>query len=76
MAQETLKRLLPVVLSLPEQDQTWFFQQLRQHIASEDVTPYSMEEIDARLDETERQIAEGRYKTTRQVFHPQHSIAV
>ena len=76
MAQETLQHLLLVVLSLPEQDQVWFIRQLQQHIVSENVTPYSMEEIDARLDETEQQIDEGRYKTTNQVFHPQHSIAV
>ena len=76
MAQETLKHLLLVVFSLPEQDQAWFFQQLRQHIASENVAPYSIEEIDSRLDETERQIAEGRYRTTQEVFHTQHSIAV
>ena len=31
--------------------------------------PYTMEEIDARLDESERDIEEGRYYTTEEVFH-------
>ena len=50
----------------------------RQYLASkvverEDLTPYTMAEIDARLDESERQVAEGRFKTTAQVFHPEQS---
>ena len=31
-------------------------------------TPYRLEEIDARLDESERDIEEGRYYTTEEVF--------
>lgn len=40
-------------------------------LSQEPVAPYTMAETDARLDEAERDIEEGRYFTTDQVFHPQ-----
>lgn len=47
-----------------------------QRLSQEPAAPYTMEEIDARLDEAECDIEEGRYYTTDQVFHPQYAIAV
>ena len=37
---------------------------------------YTMDEIDARLDEVEHDLAEGRYYTTEHVFQPQRRVAV
>jgi len=34
----------------------------------ESVTPYTIEEIDARLDESESDIEAGRYNTTEEIF--------
>ncbi len=76
MAQEALQHLLLVVLSLSETEQEWFSRQLNERISTRKVEPYSLSEIDARLDETERQIEEGRWKTTEQVFHSQKQVAV
>jgi len=42
----------------------------------EAVATYTKEEIDARLDESERDIEEGRYYTTEEVFHPRYAEAV
>ena len=60
MAQETLERMQANVRRLNR----------------ESVTPYTMEEIDARLDESERDIEEGRYYTTEEVFHPHYAVAI
>ncbi len=71
-----MQHLLLVVLSLSETEQEWFSRQLNERISTRKVEPYSLSEIDARLDETERQIEEGRWKTTEQVFHSQKQVAV
>ena len=60
MAQETIERMQANVRRLNR----------------ESVTPYTMEEIDARLDESERDIEEGRYYTTEEVFHPHYAVAI
>ena len=79
MAQETLDSLIQVMftLSLPEQVKVIERMQANvRRLSQEHVSPYTMEEIDARLDEAERDIEEGRYYTTDQVFHPQYAMAV
>ena len=79
MAQETLDSLIQVMftLSLPEQVKVIERMQANvQRLSQESVAPYTMEEIDARLDEAERDIEEGRYYTTDQVFHSQYAVAV
>ncbi len=79
MAQETLDSLIQVMftLSLPEQVKVIERMQANvQRLSREPLTPYTMEEIDARLDEAERDVEEGRYYTTDQVFHPQYAVAV
>ena len=79
MAQETLDSLIQVMftLSLPEQVKVIERMQANvRRLSQEPVAPYKMEEIDARLDEAERDIAEGRYFTSDQVFHPQYAVAV
>ena len=73
MAQETLDSLINVMftLSLPEQEIVIERLQNNVRVLSRgSVAPYTMEEIDARLDESERQFEEGQYFTTDQVFHP------
>ena len=79
MAQETLDSLIQVMftLSLPEQVKVIERMQANvRRLSQESVTPYTKEEIDARLDEAERDIEEGRYYTTDEVFHPQYVAVV
>ena len=79
MAQETLDSLIQVMftLSLPEQVKVIERMQANvRRLSQESVTPYTKEEIDARLDEAERDIEEGRYYTTDEVFHPQYVATV
>ena len=79
MAQETLDSLIQVMftLSLPEQEKV--IERMHANVRRlnrESVAPYTMEEIDARLDESERDIEEGRYYTTEEVFHPHYAVAI
>ena len=79
MAQETLDSLIQVMFTLSLQEQVKVIDRMQANVrrlTQESVTPYTMEEIDARLDEAERDIEEGRYYTTDQVFHPQYAVAV
>ena len=79
MAQETLDSLIQVMftLSLPEQEKVIERMQANvRRLSREAGAPYTMEEIDARLDESERDVEEGRYYTTEEVFHPQYAVAV
>jgi hypothetical protein len=79
MAQETLNSLIQVMftLSLSEQKQVIKCMQANvRRLNQEAVATYTKEEIDARLDESERDIEEGRYYTTEEVFHPQFAEAV
>ena len=79
MAQETLDSLIQVMftLSLPEQKKVIKRMQANvRRLNREAVAAYTKEEIDARLDESERDIEEGRYYTTEEVFHPQYAVAV
>ena len=79
MAQETLDSLIQVMftLSLPEQEKVIERMQANvRRLYNESVAPYTMEEIDARLDESERDIEEGRFYSTEEVFRPQYAVAV
>ncbi len=79
MAQETLDSLIKVMLtlSLPEQERVVAEMQANiQRLNRDAVAAYTMEEIDARLDESERDVEEGRYYTTEEVFHPEYAEAV
>ena len=79
MAQETLDSLIQVMFTLSLSEQEKVIERMQANVRRlnrEAVTPYTMEEIDARLDESELDIEEGRYYTTEEVFHPQFAEAV
>ena len=63
--------------NLSTSNKRWIADHLYEQVREEEsLKPYTMEEIDARLDESERDIEEGRYYTTEEVFHPQYAVAV
>jgi predicted transcriptional regulator len=69
MAQETLNGLLQYLLAtLSYDNRTWLSQHLIEPQVTDASAPYTMEEIDARLDESERQIAAGEFYTTEEVL--------
>ena len=79
MAQETLKSLIAVIMTLSVQEQKQVITELQENIDKlnqVDITPYTMQEIDAQLDEAERDIEEGRYFTTEEVFHSKFAVAI
>ena len=79
MAQETLKSLIAVIMTLSVQEQKQVITELQENIDKlnqVDITPYTMQEIDAQLDEAERDIEEGRYFTTEEVFHSKFPVAI
>ena len=77
MAQETLNSLIAVMMTLSVQEQEQVISELQANVKSlsETPAPYTMEEIDARLDESERDIEEGRVSSFDSIFHPER-IAV
>jgi len=78
MAQETLNSLIAVMMTLSVQEQEQVISELQANVRSlrQAQEPYTMEEIDARLDESEQDIEAGRYYTTEEVFHSQYAMAV
>jgi predicted transcriptional regulator len=78
MAQETLNSLIAVMMTLSVQEQEQVIAELQANVRGlrQVPAPYTMEEIDARLDESERDIEDGRFYTTDEVFHSQYSVAV
>ena len=58
-----------MTLSVQEQEQVISELQANVRGLRQAPAPYTMEEIDARLDESERDIEEGRFYTTEEVFH-------
>ena len=79
MAQETLDSLIQVMFTLSLQEQEKVIERMQanvQRLSQEAIAPYTMEEIDARLDESEREIEEGRYYTTEEVFHSEYAEAI
>lgn len=50
-------------------DMMWLVEELSSHLRMEsDLKPYTLEELNARIDESERDAAEGRYRTHEEVF--------
>ena len=78
MAQETLNSLIAVMMTLSVQEQEQVISELQANVRDlrEAPAPYTMEEINARLDESECDIEEGRFYTTEEVFHSQYAEAV
>ena len=77
MAQETLNSLIAVMMTLSVQEQEQVISELQANVKSlsETPAPYTMEEINARLDESERDIEAGRVSSFDSIFHPER-IAV
>ena len=76
MAQETLNGLLQYLLAtLSYDNREWLAQHLIEP-QEEAVAPYTMEEINARLDESERQIAAGQVVSHEEVMHRLRNLAI
>ena len=79
MAQETLNGIVALIFTLSVQEQEYIIEQMQIHLKQQaglnDLIPYSTEEIDARIDESERQIVEGKYKPLSQILYP-NQVAV
>ena len=72
MAQDTLESLIQVMFTLSLSEQKKVIERMQANVLRvSQHAPYTMEEINARLDESEQDIAEGRYSSTEEVFHPQ-----
>ncbi|MBQ9427400.1 MAG: hypothetical protein IJU36_07195 [Paludibacteraceae bacterium] len=72
MAQETLESLIQVMftLSLPEQVKVITrMQENVRRLSRESKAPFTLEEIDARLDASERDLAEGRVSPFDTLFY-------
>ena len=71
MVQETLNSLIQVMftLSLTEQEQVIAEMQNNVRCLRQAPAPYTMDEINARLDESERDIEEGRVSSFDSIFH-------
>ncbi len=77
MAQETLNGLLQYLLAtLSYDNRKWLSQHLIEPQTKEEVTPYTMAELNARLDESERQIAAGNVCSTEDVFADLRSLTI
>jgi hypothetical protein len=77
MAQETLNGLLQYLLAtLSYDNREWLSQHLIEPQAEKAVAPYTMEEINARLDESEQQIATGQVCSTEDVLADLRKLAV
>ena len=74
MAQETLNGLLQyLVATLTYDNRAWLAKHLIEPQTVDEVAPYTMEEIDARLDEAENDAAAGHLYSTEQVFGSQYT---
>jgi hypothetical protein len=71
MSTETLSNLRDYLFgTLSRSNMLWLATQLKEHAEKqEELKPYTMEELNARIDESERQLANGQYKTIEEVFH-------
>jgi len=55
--------------TLSPEDMMWLVEELTGYIRKEnELKPYTMEELDARIDKSERDAAEERFKTHEEVF--------
>ena len=71
MAQETLNSLIAVMMTLSVQEQEQVISELQTNVQrlNQAHAPYTKEEIDARIDKSERDIAEGRISSFDSIFH-------
>ena len=71
MSTETLSSLRDYLFgTLSRSNMLWLATQLKERAEKEEeLKPYTMEELNARIDESERQIANGQFKTIEEVFH-------
>ena len=70
MSKETLTNLRDYLVgTLSKEDMAWLTAELTTHAKEEEkLKPYTMEELNAMIDESERDFAEGRVYTTEEVF--------
>ena len=55
--------------TMSAEDMIWLVEELTGYIRKgEELKPYTMEELDARIDKSERDAAEGRFRTHEEVF--------
>ena len=55
--------------TLSKEDMVWLVEELIHYVRREDdLKPYTIEELDARIDKSERDAVEGRYRTHEEVF--------
>ena len=78
MAQETLKSLIAVILTLSLQEQEQVLAEVQQSVnaLSEEASPYSAEEARARLAVAKEQFANGEYKSHDEVMRERMGVAV
>ena len=77
MAQETLNSLLTYLLgTLSYDNRMWLAEHLVEPQTEEKVVPYSWEEINQHLEESEREIATGIYYTNEEVMDDLRRIAL
>ena len=65
--------------NLSAENKRWLAERLYEQAEKESATvdrPYTMEEIDAMLDEAEEGFASGQFKTNEEVFHSEYAVAV
>lgn len=69
MSKTTLQSLLDFLFGmLSANDMRWIAEQLIEQADAEDLKPYTMEEINARIDQSERDFAEGNFYTHEEVM--------
>ncbi len=69
MSEATLTNLLEYLYdTLTPSNQRWLAEHLLEHADGEDLKPYTIEELHARIAQSERDFAEGRYFTDDEVF--------
>ena len=69
MSETTLTSLLEYLYNaLTPSNQRWVAEHLIEHADTEDLKPYTMEEINARIDQSERDFAEGNFYTHEEVM--------
>ena len=70
MSTETLSSLRDYLFgTLSRSNMLWLATQLKERAErKEELKPYTMEELNARIDESEQQLANGQFKTIEEVF--------
>jgi len=78
MAQETLKSLIAVILTLSLQEQEQVLAEVQQNVdeLNSSNSPYTVEEARERLAIAKEQFANGQYKSHEEVMQQRHRAAV